>query len=306
MISHRLAFLCKIHVQLLGMALLWGASWPMGRVLSLHLPPLTAASWRFLLAALLLFIWLFASKSSQIHTLSRRQWLGLTLAAASGIFAYAVCFMYGMKYLDASKAVVVISLNPALTLICAALCFKERLNLPIICGMLLALSGTLYAITQGQFSSLFAATSSGELIIFGCVLAWVGYTLIGRLILKGIPALTVTTLTTAIGAIMLTIAAAILEGGSAWQHISNQPQAVWLSLFGLAFGATTLAYAWYFDGVKAIGAGASAAYISLVPIFGIALSAWWLQEPLSLSLKYGAAAAIAGMLLMQYGQMRRQ
>ena len=44
-------------------------------------------------------------------------------------------------------------------------------------------------------------------------------------------------------------------------------QGEWISLLGLAFGATVLAYAWYFDGVKHLGAGNASAYIILVPIF---------------------------------------
>ena len=49
-----------IHVKLLGMAVLWGASWPMGRILGQSLPPLTGGAVRFLLASVLLSGWLFA------------------------------------------------------------------------------------------------------------------------------------------------------------------------------------------------------------------------------------------------------
>ncbi|MFW9327030.1 LLM class flavin-dependent oxidoreductase, partial [Glaesserella parasuis] len=42
------------HLRLVGMALLWGASWPAGRVVAQNMPPLAAASLRFLLAAAVL------------------------------------------------------------------------------------------------------------------------------------------------------------------------------------------------------------------------------------------------------------
>src|SRR5260370_34972239 len=45
------------HLRLVGMALLWGASWPAGRVVAQNMPPLAAASLRFLLAAAVLLPW---------------------------------------------------------------------------------------------------------------------------------------------------------------------------------------------------------------------------------------------------------
>jgi drug/metabolite transporter (DMT)-like permease len=59
-----------------------------------------------------------------------------------------------------------------------------------------------------------------------------------------------------------------------------------------------LAYAWYFDGVAALGAGGAAAYISLVPVFGVASSTLLLDEPLQASLLVGGALAVAGMVVM--------
>ena len=79
---------------------------------------------------------------------------------------------------------------------------------------------------------------------------------------------------------------------------------VWYSLIALALGATALAYAWYLKGVQELGAGAAAAYMSLVPLFGMLLSSLWLAEPLTASLLRGGSAAIVGMGLMNLGRMR--
>ena len=38
----------SVHLKLLGMAVLWGASWPMGRMLGQSLPPLTGVAHRVL------------------------------------------------------------------------------------------------------------------------------------------------------------------------------------------------------------------------------------------------------------------
>ena len=65
-----------------------------------------------------------------------------------------------------------------------------------------------------------------------------------------------------------------------------------------------MAYAWYFDGVKVLGAGNAATYITLVPVFGVMISALWLHEPLPATLVLGGLVAVVGMALMQWGQMQ--
>jgi drug/metabolite transporter (DMT)-like permease len=214
------------------MAALWGASWPSGRVLAQELPPLTAASWRFGLALVLLLAWLHASGGvGRLRSLSRRQWLGLAAAGAVGVFGYAVFFMLGLAQVEAGRAALVVTSNPVLTALIAAWWFGERLDWKIGAGMLLA-------------------------------------------------------------------SALMLEGPDALAAPLHAHAGVWSALLFLAVGATVLAYAWYFQGVAALGAGAAAAYISLVPVFGVLFSSLWLGEQIDSSMLVGGALAVGGMVVM--------
>ena len=49
------------HARMLGMVILWGASWPAGRIVAQAMPPLAAASLRFVLALLVLLPWMYHS-----------------------------------------------------------------------------------------------------------------------------------------------------------------------------------------------------------------------------------------------------
>ena len=288
------------HLRLLGMAVIWGASWPWGRVVALSMPPLTGAALRFLLAGIALLVWLLSAQgTAPLRRLSGAQWLGLSAAAASGICAYAVFFMYGLQSVAAGRASVVVALNPVLTLLLAAWLFRERLNLGIVLGMLLAVSGALTAITQGHpLEILNGGMGRGELLLLGCVVSWSAYTLLGRKVLKGIDALTATTVAAVLGSLMLLLAAAGIEGVAGWQQVFIAPLKAWVSIAALAFGATTLSYSWYFRGVQHLGVGVAAAYIVLVPIFGILSSALMLGEPLHASLAWGGLLAAGGMMWM--------
>lgn len=65
-----------------------------------------------------------------------------------------------------------------------------------------------------------------------------------------------------------------------------------------------LSYLWYFDGIKALGAGKAAIYMALVPVFGIAVASLWLNEPLHISLLVGAAMVVGGMVIMNLRKIK--
>ena len=160
--------------------------------------------------------------------------------------------------------------------------------------------------TQWWFSGLSApiACQRQRALLLGCAACWVAYTLIGRVVPASVDALTTTTVTATIGAGLLLAASLVLEGPAARKGLAGAPAQAWYSIAALAFGATALAYAWYLNGVKVLGPGAAAAYMALVPLFGMVFSGFWLGEPFTASLLHGGAMAIWGMLLMNWGRYR--
>ena len=296
------------HLGLIGMAALWGASWPWGRVVAQAMPPLAAASLRFLLASVVLLLWLYRTgRIDTLRALNIRQWLGLSCAAAVGVLGYSIFFLLALKSVPAGKAAMVVALNPVLTMLFAVLLFRERVNWVMCVGVSLAVFGALYALSAGSFATLQPGQSgAGEILLLGCAACWVAYTLIGRIVLTQVDALTTTTVTACIGAVSLFIASITLEGINAWSKLPAAPLEAWYCLIALALGATALAYAWYLNGVKLLGAGSAAAYMSLVPLFGMLLSSLWLGEPLTTSLLVGGAMAILGMLLMNIGRLHME
>ncbi len=290
-------------MRLLGMALLWGASWPAGRVLALAMPPLSAAASRFTIASVILLIWLRWSRGAW-PKLSAAQWRNMALGAAVGVFSYAVLFMLALQQVDASRAALVVTTNPVFTTLLAAWLFGERLNWRIGVGLALALVGAAMVLTRGAPWLIFTSGLGwGELMLIGCVASWTGYTLIGKGLLSGIDSLVTTTFTAAIGTVMLWVAALAFEGPAAmvnaWQHL-NMSQ--WGALVFIAVGSTVLAYAWYNRGIALLGAGTAASYISLVPIFGVASAVVWLGEHLDATLLMGGALAVVGLVISHRGR----
>jgi drug/metabolite transporter (DMT)-like permease len=287
-----------VHLRLLGMALLWGASWPAGRTLALAMPPLSGAAWRFTLAAVLLAAWA-VWRQREWPQLTRKQWLGLALAGAIGVAGYAVFFMAALQRVEASRAAVVVTTNPVLTTLLAAWLFKEKFNARIALGMLCALVGAATVLTHGAPWLVFTGgIGAGEWLLIGCIASWVGYTLIARALLGGIDSLAATAISSVFGTALLWALALAVDGAAVVTNsITSLSAAGWWSMVFLAVGSTVLAYAWYFRGVAELGAGTAASYISLVPVFGVASSVLVLGESLDASLLVGGALALAGVVL---------
>ncbi|MGC3965483.1 MAG: DMT family transporter [Rhodocyclaceae bacterium] len=292
------------HLRLLGMAALWGASWPLGRVIAQTMPPLAAASMRFILATLVLLPWLLHSARSNVwRGWPRKRWVGMVAAAGVGVFGYSAFFMLALQTVAAGKGALVITINPAVTLLLAAWIFREPLTRTIGVGMALAVVGAMIVLARGTpWTILEGGIGKGEILLLGCVACWVAYTLIGKAVVTGVDALTTTTTTSMLGAVMLVVLSLCVEGPATWLSLLDSPLRAWVCLIGLAFGATALAYAWYFDGVKALGASTAAGYITLVPVFGVVFSAIGLGEQIDRSLLIGGTLAVAGMIVMHFGR----
>lgn len=142
----------RIHLQLIGMVILWGASWPWGRVIAQAMPTFVASSMRFFFAIIPLIIWLYvANRFKYAKQLKANQWMGLFVTAFFGVFAYSIFFIWGLKYLPAGQAAVIVATNPVFTTLLAIFLFKEKWNRWVIIGMVIAMSGTLLALTKGNF-----------------------------------------------------------------------------------------------------------------------------------------------------------
>lgn len=285
------------------MAVLWGASWPAGKILAQAMPPMSAAASRFTIASVLLLIWLRVARGAW-PTLSAKQWRGLTLGAAVGVFAYAVLFMMALQRVEASRAALVVTTNPVFTTLLAAWLFNERMNARIALGMVFALLGASIVLTHGQPWLIFTGGLGwGELMLLGCVAGWTGYTLIGKGMLSGIDPLETTTFTAAIGTVMLWAAAMTFEGPAVMAAALNAlTPGQWGAMVFIAIGSTVLAYAWYNRGIAVLGAGTAASYISLVPVFGVASSIVWLGEKIDGALIVGGVLAVVGLVISNLGR----
>ncbi len=281
-----------VHFRLVLTMIFWGGTFVAGRLLVGELHPQSAAAFRFILASLMLVSTiLFREKS--LPRLSGKQWGAMALLGMTGVFSYNIFFFTGLQSIEAGRASMIIAANPVVTAFLAMLFFGERFSFSRGAGMMLSVAGALIVISRGHPGAYFrGGIGSGELCIVGCVLSWSVYTLLGKRMLSNISPLVAVAYSCSLGAIFLTIFA--LYNGHLMDvrelSLRSAGCLVYFALFG-----TTLAFIWFYDGVKRLGAARAAMYVNLTPVSGIFLGSVLLGERLESSLLFGGALVFFGL-----------
>jgi drug/metabolite transporter (DMT)-like permease len=288
--------LLGIYLRLTCVPLLWGGTFIAGRIISAHLPPATAGFIRFVFATLALLVALhFTEGLRALTTLSRRQLLGTMALGATGIFMYNLLFFTALSVLPAGRTSLIIALNPVVTLLLAAVLMGERLHFTRWLGVALALLGVWVVVTRGDLSQIAQSLGKGELSMFGAVCAWAVYTLLGRKLLQGLSPVLATLWAAIWGTLFLGLLA--LRDIQHVHAASFTPE-VWAGLVFLGVFGTAVAFVWYYEGIRQLGAARTVVFNNLVPIFGVLLGWLILGEALSVCLLVGGGLAIFGVFLV--------
>jgi drug/metabolite transporter (DMT)-like permease len=283
-----------IYFKLLLTAVFWGGTFIAGRMLAGSVSPFSAAFFRFLFATVCLYaiVW---HKQGKFPLLEKHQILPVTLLGLTGVFAYNALFFNGLKWVPAGRASIIIANNPIVISVFSALFFKENLTPIKILGILISIVGAITAISGGHPAAMFAGgIGKGDLFIFGCVLSWSVYSLLGKRVMRELSPLTAVSHSAAVGVVALFIPAC-LEGMPA--AVPAYSLADWSNLVYLGLFGTVLGFVWYYEGIRVIGASRASLFINFVPISAIFLAHLVLQEPLTLSLLVGGLLVITGVTL---------
>lgn len=273
---------------------LWGGTWIAGRVLAQSMTPVNAALLRFALASAFLVI-ACRMTTGKLPRLTWKQLPGTLALGATGVFLYSLFFFNGLKTITAGRAALIVACIPACISALSAILYKEHFGPLRILGTLLSLAGVAVVISDGDPLALIRdGIHVGDLLILGCVASWTAYTLCGRQVMKSMHPVSAVTWSCVFGMLMLLPVA--LLSGLVTETLSASPLD-WLCLVFLGTLATGLAYLWYYNAIKTLGASRAAIFINLVPVFAVALGALLLAEPVHTSLVIGGATVITGVWL---------
>jgi drug/metabolite transporter (DMT)-like permease len=273
--------------------LIWGANYSIAKRALQEIDPLAIAFTRA--AAGVAFFGLLL--------LARRGWRGLPpgfLRAAPlgllGIFANQLLFMTGLKRTSAAHSAILIGMLPVFVLLISALLHQERISLPRTAGILIAFAGvSLIALEHGV--ALETPSLAGDFLTLSGVLAFAGYTVLGRPVLRDLGPIDATGLAFLSGGSLILLVTFPAAARQAWRPVS--PAAL-LCLACVVVLSTIVAYLLYYSAVARIDPSKVAAFMYLQPIVAALIAFIVAGEPWTTTFLFGGGLVLSGVLLAEW------
>lgn len=281
-------------------ALFWGANFNLAGPVLADMAPMSAAAGRFILAALImatLVAW--RGEFSAMLATARRHGGRLALVGVVGIAGFNLLFFDAMRTTSAVNGALIMATNPLLTALLAALFLGEQLPGRQIAAIPVALGGVSLVILGGGAAGGAMEFGFGDLEMLGANLAWAAYNVLARKLTPPGPQLANTTVMMASGALVLA-GAAIIEG-SAFVHPGPKAGA---ALLTMAVTGSVLAYLFWSMAITRLGAGRTALFLNLVPVFAAIIATVGGTPPNPAQLG-GGAVVIAAVIFSMLPSRRR-
>ncbi len=273
----------SVYLVVLVSTFFWGANFALASPILRDISPLWAAALRFSLAASIMIVYAFWRKEDLLSAL-RRHLLIYLLIGGIGICGFNLLFFAAMRTASAGDAALIMATNPLLTTLLAAVALNERPSARLLISLPLALFGVIVVISGGNPGHLLhMQIVQGDILMLGANTAWAFYNVISRRAMPKLSPLTNTAWVMTAGAIML-LAVAIFSS-----QILVMPGAnAVIALLIMATGGTVIAYLFWNTGIAHLGAGRTALFMNLIPVFALLVAAIMGKPPSGVQLVGGA------------------
>jgi|TARA_B110000263_G_scaffold81363_1_gene71165 drug/metabolite transporter (DMT)-like permease len=297
----------KTHLLMLLVAIIWGLSWAIGRMLTLELPPMTGAWLRYILTMIIFYLWfvIMAINGKKVRWFpnNKKTIKSLILIGFTGVLCYQFFFMHGMFYTAAGDASLIITFNPIFTVILAAPLLGQPISKKMFLGLFCGVLGVGIVTGWSPNTQIrFEDRIFGDLLILFASLSWATTTNMTKRLMEGkdgennYSSLEIVVWYSLIGTIMITPFMIY----DTWNYgIPKPSEEGWIAILYLGGLSTVIAYYWFTIGIEKLGATAASSYIFLVPVFGI-LGGWWLlDEQLGYTMIIGFLMILIGVKIVQ-------
>jgi len=278
------------------MMLIWGVNFIVAKVALRHLDPVTLASFRVLLSALLILPVYFASPRRK-RSFSRSDILEFAKLGLFGVAINQMCFTIGINYTSVSHAALIVGMGPIYVLVLAWMMRLEALTWQKVSGMALAFAGVVVLAGEHGFS-LAGGSLAGDLITLAGSVGFAFYVVLGKRVAGRFDSLEMNTFNYLTAAVLI-LPLAVRQGVMLdWRAVAWQG---WAGLLFMSALASVLAYLLYFWALRHVSASRIAAFSYLLPVLATLLGIMFLGEPVTRHLLIGGGLVMAGVYMAEIG-----
>lgn len=249
----------------------------------------------------------FALVRGWIWPSSARSWAVLLTLCAFNLLAPFFLISWAQQHLNASLMALIMGAGPFFGLIFSHIATQDdRLTGPKIVGVAIGFIGIALVLGVDAFVGLSGGTMEVRLAQAAALLASVCYAASGILVrrIDDVPPNQLASLVLGLGCIAMLAAAPVLDPDLLARFAMLDREAFVATVY---LGAVTTASAFIlrYHLIKTVGMGYFGLSIYLVPVFGVAIAALWLSEPLTPSLIAGLALIVSGLAIARLKKFSR-
>ena len=277
------------------MALIWGVNFIVVKVGTQLMHPLAFNGARVTIAAVALVVVVVVMREQWP---SRKDVLTLLGLGVIGNGMYQVFFIEGIARTRAGDAALVLAASPALMAIIGRVLGVERVTRRRVLGIAASLlgmalvvfgSGKVAASASGAVSTL-----AGNMLVLAACVCWATYTVLLKPYTERIAGVPLSAVTMVGGAIPLLALSMTQMVSTPWTAL---PANGWGALLYSSVLALTVAYLFWYRGVRVLGPTRTAMYANLQPVVALLVAWLALGEQPTIIQVLGAIAIMGGLLL---------
>jgi len=277
------------HIMAIMLMFIWSLSYLSIKVVSQEVSPTLSAFYRFMLAAIILFI-ILKVKFPEEKVLKRDKFK----FALGGLFGVAIYFIfenYSIAYTSASNVAILIATIPVFTIFSQRIIYKEKLTYGKIFGATLSLIGIIIIIASKERVSFLSKGSIGDLMALGAVFSWVIYNMVCSSFKGNYKVITITTYEIMWGSLFLSPSLFLSQ-------LQIPSIKIILNLIFLSIFCSCIGYVMYVHCLKDLGATIITTYINLQPIMSLIAAGIILHEAITIWQVLGCITIIVGVTLV--------
>ncbi len=275
--------------------LIWSGNFIVARSVIKDIPPISLAFFRWSLATILISFFAFKQLKND-WPIIRQSWHYLFWVALTGIALFNTFVYVGGHYTSAiNLALIGTTSSPIMANILARIFLKEKIGWFKIIGIALCVTGVLFLLSKGDFKNLLSFKfSEGDLwVLLGAFCFAVYNVLIRKKPVAISPPGFLFTIFF-LGTIML-------FPFFIWES-NNHPAIVWTwplagVIIYLGLGASVICYLLWNSAIQKLGAGRTALFGNLIPIFSTSEAVFWLHEKFTTNHVISMVIVLTGLLV---------
>ena len=281
----------KIYVLMVFAMLIWGASWPSGKIVGQYSSPNVIMVWRFILASstIALFMLLF-----KINFKILKSSLTNIIFASICLIAYNYNYLKGTQIGMASLGgVIVPTLSPIITYLITIKVFNQIINKKDLFGISMGILGGIILIRIWEINVL-ELISSGNIYFILAAISWSIVTVFSQKSSKDIHPLNFSFWLYVLAFFFSLIFAPF----DLLFNVLDNDIIFWVHLLIISVGAIGFGTTIFFITTMRLGSKKSTSFMYLVPTSAIGLSVILLNENLAWSTILGGALAVSAVYLI--------